>query len=322
MNPLISVIVPVYNVEDYLDRCVESIVNQTYTNLDIILVDDGSTDSSGTKCDEWAEKDKRIKVCHTANCGQASARNKGLQVAKGDLIGFVDSDDYISLEMYDSMNKKMMEYSCDIVECTKLDFSGDEKCSVSGSGAVIVMNQCEAIKDFIKETHLKSTVWNMLVKSEIAKKVRFDDGKTHEDILWPYRVYRLSKRVVYLNKTYYFYFQRPNSTMNTKYSAKRFDGLDALESRAELVKNDYPNLYHLATRSYLGACMYQFQFLCRQPKCKEYKKYKRILYARFCSGNQVALFDGLNLKYKFWYSIFKIAPELTAKIRNTLKIGI
>lgn len=321
-EPLISVIVPIYNVEDYLNRCVESIVNQTYKNLEIILVDDGSTDKCPQMCDNWAAKDNRIRVIHKENYGQASARNDALEIALGELIGFVDSDDYIDLDMYTSLYRIMRNNDCDIVECTKCDFSDNEKPDIKGSGAIILFNQEEAIKDFLKETHLKCTVWNMLVKSEIAKRIRFDDGKTHEDILWPYRAYMKADKIVYLDKALYFYYQRSNSTMNRVYSEKRFDGLDALEERAKLVKNDYPEYYSLATRSYLGACKYQYQYLCRQPKSEEFENYKRIIYSRFINGDKKALFEDLSLKYKFWFAMFSMAPNMTSKIRNLLKIGI
>ena len=323
MNPLISVIVPVYNVEEYLDRCVESIVNQTYKNLEIILVDDGSTDNSFDKCDEWRDKDNRIVVIHKENGGQASARNEALKVANGELIGFVDSDDYIDIAMYEKLFKCLEENDCDIVECTKINFDNQsEKSSAVGSGRVIVFSRKEAVNDFIEEKHLKCTVWNMLVKSVIAKNVMFDEGKTHEDILWPYRAFMRAEKIAYYDYELYYYFQRPNSTMNANYSEKRFDGLDALEARAELVKTDFPDLYHIATKSYLGACMYHYQFLCRQPKNNEYENYKSILHSRFCSGNKKVLFDGLGIKYRIWYSMFRIAPGFTAKIRNKLKIGL
>ena len=322
MSSLISVIVPVYNVEDYLDRCVESIVNQSYSNLEIILVDDGSTDRCPEMCDNWAIKESRIKVIHKENGGQASARNSALEIALGKCIGFVDSDDYIDIEMYNTMYNIMVDNDCDIVECTKCDFFEDEKCITNGSGEFILFDQSKAIQDFLKETHLKCTVWSMLVKAEIAKRVCFDDGKTHEDILWPYRAYMLAERIAYVDKAFYHYFQRPGSTMNKKYSEKRFDGLDALEERARLVKIDYPQYYHLATKSYLGACMYQYQYLSRQPKNDDYKRYKSILHKRFCSGDQQTLFDGLSLKYKLWYSLFRVAPSFTSKIRNVLKVGI
>lgn len=322
-NPLISIIVPVYNVEEYLDRCVNSIVNQTYQKLEIILVDDGSTDSSGKKCDEWKEKDNRIIVIHKENGGQASARNKGINISNGELIGFVDSDDYIDLTMYESMLRILVETDSDIVECNMLRFENQEDdCCVSGTGEKLEMDQKESIYDFITEDHLQCTVPNMLLKREIAKSVLFEEGKTHEDILWPYRVYMLSNKVTYIDLTYYFYYQRSDSTMNRAYSERRFDGLDALEERANIVKNDYPQYYNLATRNYLGSCMYQYQFLCRQPANDEYKRYKTILHKRFCDGDQKALLDGASLKYRFWYRMFRISPNLTAGIRNTLKIGM
>lgn len=321
--PLISIIVPVYNVEDYLDRCVDSIVNQTYNNLEIILVDDGSTDSSGTKCDEWREKDNRIIVIHKENGGQATARNEGLLIASGDLIGFVDSDDYIDEKMYESMNHILDDYKGDIVECNMHRFENQEdRCVVSGSGNLIELNQKEAILDFVTQKHLQCTVPNMLLKADIAKNVQFDEGKTHEDILWPYRAYMLSKKVIYIDLTYYFYYQRQESTMNKAYSANRFDGLDALEFRANLVKKDYPEFYHFANRTYLGGCMYQYQFLCRQPKSKEYEGYKRILHKRFCDGDRTALYKGVNLKYKIWYTMFIAFPRFTCWTRNTLRIGL
>lgn len=323
MNPLISVIVPVYNVENYLDRCVESIVNQTYSNLEIILVDDGSSDSSVRKCDEWAKIDSRIVVIHKENRGQADARNVGIEEATGNYIGFVDSDDYIDLSMYSVLYDVLSKHNCNLVECSmKHIYNQSGSCTADGSGEVLLFNREETVCDFIKETHFTCTVPNILLESTIAKKVFFDVGKTHEDILWPYRVFCLSKRTAYIDRTLYFYYQRAGSTMNKKYSIKRFDGLDALEERAELVRKDFPKLYSSAIKSYLGSCMYQYQFLCRQHKSEEYKNYKRILHDRFCNGNQKVLFDGLSFKYRVWYTLFRIAPKLTASIRNTLKIGI
>lgn len=323
MDPLISIIVPVYNIEDYLDRCVESIVNQTYQNLEIIMVDDGSTDGSVQKCDEWAKKDNRIIVIHKENGGQASARNEGLRIAKGEFIGFVDSDDCIDRSMYESMHKIILENDCEIVECSIKQFSAqsDELC-ISGTGEAITFNREEAVEDFICDNHLTCTVPNMLLKSVIATRVMFDEGKTHEDVLWPYRVYSLANKIIFIDRTYYFYFQRPNSTMNVTYSPRRFDGLDALEKRAELVKSDFPSLYSIAARSYLGSCMYQYQFLCRQPKSEDFEEYKKILHNRYCSGDTKELFNGVKPKYKFWNFMLLHFPNLTCKIRNTLKIGL
>lgn len=325
MSPLISVIVPVYNVEQYLDRCVESIVNQTYQNLEIILVDDGSTDSSGKKCDEWSKLDDRIVVIHKENGGQAEARNFGLERATGEYIGFVDSDDCIDTSMYKGMLEIAFEKNADMVGCDRVLFdenNSPEYMIDKAESNLIEFSREEAIEDIITESHFQSTVWSLLTKADIAKSVMFDVGKIHEDILWPFRAMLKSKKIVYTDKRYYAYFQRNESTMGKRYSAKRFDALDALKIRAGYARDYYPKLYHKAVRAYLGACMYHYQFLCRQPKCEEYTSYKSILHHRFCVGDQAALFDGLGIKYKFWYSFFRKAPNLTCKIRNKLKIGL
>lgn len=325
MNPLISVIVPVYNVEDYLDRCVESIVNQTYKNLEIILVDDGSTDCSGKKCDEWKVKDSRIVVIHKENGGQAEARNKGLELATGDYIGFVDSDDLISNSMYEEMLKVAVKHNSDVVGCRHVLFDDvKHPCFEDGSfnGQVIEFTQKEAVLDIIREEHFESTVWNLLVISKIAKSVKFDVGKIHEDVLWPFRVFLSSQKFAYVEKCFYAYFQRSGSTMNIGYSEKRFDALDALETRSLIIKQIYPDLYPIATRVYLGACRYHYQSLCRQPKSNDIIKYKKILYKRFCCGDNKALFDEIDFKNKIWNKMFRVNPQLTCKIRNILGIGI
>lgn len=323
MSPLISVIVPVYNVEDYLDRCVESIVNQTYKNLEIILVDDGSTDSSGKKCDAWKAKDSRILVIHKENGGQAEARNFGLDLSTGDYIGFVDSDDYIDVSMFYVLINIILDNNCETVECSMMRFSNQEdECFIKGTNQVVVFNHEEAIEDFVLERHLQCTVPNMLVKSNIAKNIKFDVGKINEDILWPYRVYVRSDKVIYIDSTLYFYYQRHDSTMNSTYSEKRFDGLDALETRAELIKEEYPNLYGIALRNYVGSCMYQYQYLCRQQRTEKYIIYKKTLHKRFCDVDKAAVSQGLSLKYKMWYTMFRLFPDFTCKVRNTLKIGL
>ena len=320
----ISVIIPVYNVEAYLDRCVESVINQTYPELEIILVDDGSPDNCPALCDAWAEKDSRIKVIHKENGGQADARNVGLSVATGEYIGFVDSDDFISPLMYGELIKLADSLQADVVGCSNIAFSDEQSVNFESDNDydIYSFSQHEAIEDLIKESHFRSTVWNLLVKAPIAKEVRFDAGKINEDILWPFRVFMNCRNFVFTEKKLYAYFQRPNSTMNSGYSKKRFDALDALETRAVYVRDLYPDLYHLATEKYLGACIYYYQFLCRQPKSKEYDEYKRCLYNRYCDGDKQALFKGAKMEQKIWYVLFQASPNLTCKIRNTLKVGL
>jgi len=322
-QPLISVIVPVYNVEAYLDQCVQSIVDQTYTNLEIILVDDGSPDHCGTMCDAWAEKDTRIRVIHKENGGQAQARNVGIDAATGEYIGFVDSDDVIDRCMYSEMMALIEKYDADLAECcmqqfTEWPFGGFEK----EEPTVTVYATEDAVKNLINERVFTSTVPNILVKAAIAKAVPFDVGKIHEDILWPYRVFAKCDTVVHTTARYYAYFQRPGSTMNSAYSEKRFDALDALKQRAQEVKTQFPSLYPLAERMYAGECMYHYQRLARLPRPEDYAGFQKRLHDRFCQADRKTAFQTVGIKYKLWYAMFAVMPNVTCRIRNTLKIGL
>ncbi len=323
MEPLISVIVPVYNVEAYVDKCVQSIVGQTYKRLEILLVDDGSTDQSGALCDEWAEKDKRIRVIHKKNGGQADARNTGIAQATGEYIGFVDSDDWIDRQMYELLLQLLRQHEAQAAEC-RMFFYSDQTISdiPRGEETVTVFDRQGAVESLLKETHFQCAVPNMLITSRIAKSVLFDIGKIHEDILWPYRVLRQTSRAVHTSRRLYAYYQRQGSTMNSVYSEKRFDALDALQQRAEEVKTDFPALYAAAERSYLGACMYHYQTLCRLPESQEYELFKKRLHTRFCEGDCRTAFAGISWKHRLWYALFVRMPLLTCTLRNALKIGL
>ncbi len=321
--PLISIIVPVYNVENYLDKCVQSIVDQTYTNLEIILVDDGSPDKCGAMCDEWAKKDARIRVIHKENGGQADARNVGIQTATGEYIGFVDSDDVIAPEMYERLMSLIQEHRAHLAECCMQQFDTwpfggfhEEETTIT------TYSTEEAIKNLINERVFSCTVPNILVESPIAKAVLFDTGKIHEDILWPYRVFAKCDIVVHTTARYYAYFQRPGSTMNSAYSEKRFDALDALQQRAIEVKKQFPALYPLAERVYAGSCMYHYQKLARLPKTDEYAQFQERLYRRFCDVDRKVAFQAVGMKQKLWYALFAMMPRFTCRVRNMLKIGL
>lgn len=170
MEEKISVIVPIYKVEDYLHRCVESIINQAYTNLEIILVDDGSPDNCPKICDEYAEKDSRIKVIHKENGGLSDARNTGLLVATGEYISFIDSDDYIDINMYKSIITYMEEHDLDIAECgIKHVYNNKIKQNDKLDKSIHVFNSEEALKELMLERRFHQTVWNKLYKTKLIK---------------------------------------------------------------------------------------------------------------------------------------------------------
>lgn len=220
MQDLISVIVPVYKVEKYLKRCVDSILAQTYPCLEVILVDDGSPDGCPAICDEYAREDRRVRVIHKENGGLSDARNAGIDAAKGNFLGFIDSDDYVHPRFYELLLQALKEEGADIAGCDvkKIYETGtveeEEKEAVRSeiySGREATANLYDA------QLYLRSVViWNKLYKKELFKDVRFPKGKLHEDEFTSYRLLYQSKSVVYIDRAYYFYFQREDGIMGQK----------------------------------------------------------------------------------------------------------
>lgn len=214
-TPLISVIVPVYNVEKYLPRCIDSILNQTYKNLEIILVDDGSPDNCPAICDEYAQKDSRIKVIHKANGGVSSARNVGLDVATGEYIGFVDSDDWIEPDMYEFLFMRATDYNVDISRCASVWEYGKGRCEEiltdNENENMFLLDGEDLILDLVNGAWDEGVVWNKLYKKEIVKNVRFrEDIAFCEDCLFNYYVFKSNCDIkeVCSNTMKYHYLQK------------------------------------------------------------------------------------------------------------------
>ncbi len=217
MDELISVIVPVYNMEKYLKRCVDSILQQEYRQLEIILVDDGSTDNSPAMCDAYASQDERIKVIHKENGGLSDARNAGLKVAKGSYIGFVDSDDWIEPGMYKSMYEAAKKYQVPLVVCRYAEVYQDRV--VDGSGHDMVVLSREEVLDIYICEHpqykIYNSVWSKLFKREIIGDTRFPKGRNSEDIVFTTKAFCKAERCVYIDEAYYNYVrEREGSIMN------------------------------------------------------------------------------------------------------------
>lgn len=205
---MISIIVPVYNVEPFLRRCLNSIVNQTYDDLEILIIDDGSTDNSGDICDEYKRQDERVKVFHTKNRGLSAARNLGLDEAKGEWIGFVDSDDWIELDMYEVLLKKAEDARADVVECgwvrewpKKIEERSRQEQTLSRIEAVEAL-VCKIFSD---------NVWNKIWKSKCFDNIRFPNGRIYEDIATTYRIFATADCICSINEIKYHYVQRKNS---------------------------------------------------------------------------------------------------------------
>ena len=281
-KPLISVIVPVYNVAAYLDECLESIIRQTYTNLEIILVDDGSTDESGNKCDEWVAKDSRVKVIHKENGGQASARNMGLKEAAGLYIGYVDSDDYIDETMYETLLDIMEQNAADIVECQYSLVGGTEPNQETYTNQVYTYTGREVCNKMLEniptQPMITVSIWNCLYKAEVAKKTMFEEGVYYEDVMYSYRVLWGLDKVIFYDKPLYCYRIRNGSTTNVKLSSKHIK--DAINSTTLLY-----DFYHkqgtkeeiALVRSNLLEYILRMRFLCPDELKAEYDELTQLI---------------------------------------------
>ena len=252
-QPKISVIVPVYKTEGLLDRCVESIVGQTYKNLEIILVDDGSPDNCPAMCDEWAEKDSRIRVIHKENGGVSSARNAALDIATGDYIGFVDSDDWIAPEMYSSLIQKISESGKNIALCSyyAVEISGERyecRCVVDKE----VLDKDDYFR-FIVLGGDGGYIWNRLYDADILKEVRFDEDIWYsEDLLFNFKTAQKSNGAAILDKIEYNYVQKRIKEQAWVMNDHSFDSMTAFEIM--LSYKDIPeDVYDCCLRGYAAA---------------------------------------------------------------------
>lgn len=238
---VISVIVPIYNEERYLDRCVQSIIRQTFHDMEIILVDDGSTDESGRLCDELSKRDERIKVLHKENGGLSSARNAGIDKAAGKYIGFVDADDWIIDTMYEYMVKQMEECNVDIVSVSYALARGDKEVK-AGKDRIRVMQRSEALEYYtyigMKSIISDYSVCIKLYKKKLFDDVRFPDGKLYEDIVTNYKLISKTNKYLKSDKVCYYYFQNPESIVHDKFKMKDLYIIDIGEELIELAREE------------------------------------------------------------------------------------
>ena len=216
MNTLISVIIPVYGVEQYLDQCVESIVNQTYPHLEIILVDDGSPDGCPAMCDAWAKKDARIKVIHQQNGGLSCARNTGIQHATGDYITFVDSDDWLGETCYQTVTDLLQTKGYDLVvfNCNRVNEKGEILSSTEKLEQAGELTGPQALKALV-QGKLNHYAVNKVYKRELFSQVRFPLGRAWEDMATAYKIFLQCHSVYYCSEPFYYYLTRSNSISKT-----------------------------------------------------------------------------------------------------------
>ncbi|MDE5558714.1 MAG: glycosyltransferase [Ruminococcus sp.] len=227
MDVLISVIVPIYNVEQYVCSCVESICLQTYSNLEVILVDDGSTDKSGEICDELANKDSRIKVIHKKNGGLSDARNAGIRAAMGEYIAFVDGDDRIHPQTYEILVKNALEHNADISEGgytseSKISFEEFRK-AYSSIDCTELQPQQALIDLYTDKNYFHIMAWTKIYRKELFRGIEFPKGKVHEDMKIMYRLFEICTCLVSTKLPFYFVIERQGSITRDSYKRSRLD---------------------------------------------------------------------------------------------------
>lgn len=253
MQDLVSIIIPVYKVEKYLEQCINSIIAQTYKKIEIILVDDGSPDHSGKICDEYARKDERIKVIHKKNGGLSDARNKGINQATGKYIAFIDSDDYVEPNYLEKLYDAITKFDTKIAQCNI------QKISENNNKLEAIGDETEKIKDgktMIEELYdnkwENTVVWNKLYLRQLFEDIRYPIGKIHEDEFTTYKILYEIEKIVIIPEYLYCYRQREESIMGKKYNLNKLDMLEALEKRLDFFEEkDEKQLYYLTLQCYL-----------------------------------------------------------------------
>lgn len=316
--PLISVIVPVYKVEKYLDTCVRSIVNQTYRNLEILLVDDGSPDGSGAICEAWAAKDPRIKVVHKENGGGGAARNTALDAAGGELIAFADSDDYIAPDMYAHLYELIRD-GADIAECDFVTTADDGAEFPLCEPKTMAYTREEAMREHIQDTIFRQLIWNKLYRREMVGHIRFPVGTAIDDEFFTYQVLGNAKKLVRSTKVCYAYRQQPDSVMHQTYSLKRLEGIRAKQLRLQYLKENMPSLVFEAETALFFFCIYAMQMSLQHLSGQELETARRTIQNAVKDLTPLKVSRKLSLKDNLRLVLAQISFEGVCKLQNFLE---
>lgn len=239
---LISIIIPVYKVEKYLEKCIQSVINQTYKNIQIILVDDGSPDNCGKICDEYAKKDHRIEVIHKSNGGLSDARNKGLEIAKGEYIGFVDSDDYIEADMYEVLYNSLKQYNADVSICNFYTVSQEKIAIKNADNGIKEYNRIEILKEILLDNNIQSYAWNKLYRKDLFDEIKYPVGKKYEDIGTTFYLLEKCNKVVVTGKPEYYYINRQGSIVNNVTETTITDYIELIMQRYDYIEENIKEL--------------------------------------------------------------------------------
>ena len=314
-NPKISIIVPIYNVEKYLNKCVDSILKQTYKNIEIILVDDGSQDSCPRICDTYKKQDSRVVVIHKKNGGLSDARNYGIMKSTGEYVGFIDSDDYVEPTMYEELITGMIKNDCLLGECgVKCIYS--DKIVVSNSNKEYVLDSTIAIKKYYSSKKCnkipRTAVWSKVFHRSLFADKLFPTGEIHEDYYLVMRCMVESKKIYYIEKPLYNHiYTNVSSITSAPFNEKDlYKEIQFKNTYQYLIRNNMIDEANLAMKEYFNLCK-QFYYRCYYSKIGNYKEYLQIIKANF------KIIKKLNytFKEKIQYYVLYISPKAYLVIR-------
>lgn len=317
----VSIVVPVYNVEDYLKYCVDSLINQSYKNIEIILVDDGSTDDSGRICDEYAQEDDRVRVLHIENGGLSNARNTGVNVASAEWVIFIDSDDYYDRRTVEYLVQLQKKYAVDLVATSVIevrDFQIDDFIGSLTDIDSLKLDRYTALKEMFYGNIVGTHPGGKLYKKEILMKFPFPKGMIYEDLAVSFEHIGACNEIAVGYINLYKYYRRPGSIVNSSYSDKFLDFYKAIELNREYVERDYPNDQEMkkaltvryvfkglhVVHALLGSHMYDQVNKIR----KEYRRYWK----------DILINSHITRKNKLKYLLLLLSPHLYQKVRAKL----
>jgi len=274
---LISVIVPVYNVAQYLEKSIASIQQQTYQNLEIILVDDGATDESGRLSEQIAEQDDRVLIYHKENEGLSQARNDGLKQAHGDYVIFIDSDDYIHPEMIASLYQQLVKEDADVSSCGVMNvYANSESPQTENQDDYFICDTEIFLREYLIGEKIPGTICNKLIKKEIAAQLTFPKGLIYEDAYYHFDLIKVAKKYVVNTKPYYYYFHRGDSITTKPYTEKDLAYIDIYQKFYTEIVKEYPNLTEVAFFRLAYAHFFILDKMLLDDNFKEFKDYPRI----------------------------------------------
>ena len=314
--PLVSIIIPVYKVEKYIRQCLDSVVNQTYAHLEILLIDDGSPDRCGVICDEYALADPRIKVIHQANGGLSAARNAGLDIASGDLIAFADSDDFLAENMIETMVRRLTQTQADLVICD-IAFCSDQQ-EVWSNGASLP-DRTFTLAEFVEEDQPSQYIvaWNKLYRRFLFDNVRYPVGYIHEDKAVIHHILGQCHTISTIPQALYFYRQTPGSIMNAPVTIKRTDRLTALADRLQYAcRKKWHKLWNTTAARYVQIF---FDLYFCFPRNSENKPYFDRMDASLRKALPYLLRSSkVSLRHKIYLSIIRISPRLFLRLQRII----